>query len=1198
MRRAMTAVVVMLTVGVSPLLGAGPSAADSPAGSLVGVVPVSGTPHVLDGDVNSIAQVGNTIILGGSFTQARNNDSETVLTRNRLVAFDITTKQISTTFVPSLDGLVNVVLPTGDGQTIWVGGDFRNVSGVPARSLVKLRVADGSVVTTFKPQTVAGKVTDLKLSNGRLWVAGAFTNIANTTQGRLATLNPTTGSLTSFFRGTIAGLHRGGTTTVLKIDLTPSGDRLVAIGNFDTLNGVKQHQMFLLDTSGATAVPADFHTTFYEAGCSTSFESYMRDVDISPDGQFAVVSTTGAYGGAGIACDSTARFETHSTGANVRPSWINNTGGDTTYAVEITDSVVYTGGHARWQNNAFAADFAGQGAVSRPGIAALDPANGLPLSWNPGRARGVGVFDFLHTADGLWVASDTDRIGADFYRGRIALLPHHNGTQFPAIHDTHLPNDVYLAYPLGGPNVATPALRVNAGGPQIAGTPVWSSDSSGNGYHNSGLTRNSYSAVGSVDATVPAGTPSTIFSTEIVGRNQSPNQSWNIPVTAGDSLEVRLYFANRSNGTDGVGERRFNVDLEGTRVLTNFDVVAATGNNRGTMRSFQIASDGNVDLDLGQVTNFPLINGIEIMRNEPGPPTSPLLSRAYDGSVVGADSVAPAGAQPWSTVRGAFMLNGNLYTAWNDGTFVKQSFDGTTYGPAIAVDTASELTPLTDWVNDIKAATSMFYDNGRIYFTKSADDNLYYRYFTAESDVIGAQRLVATGSVAGVTFSQVRSAFVADGKLYYANKAGDLVRMDWTRGPLAGGPAAGSNVTVSGPAVDGRNWYARALFLFQGADGQGAGMVPTASYTFACTSLTCEFDGTGSSAVNAQIASYAWDFGDGSTGSGATPSHTYADSGTRQVTLTVTTDKGDSAATTKDVAVTRVNKAPTASFTQTCTQLACAFDATGSSDPDGEPLTYAWDFGDGGTGSGANPQHAYAAAGTFPVTLTVSDGSASDTEARDLTIVAGAVQHVASVATGGNRTNHTLTVPATVQEGDRLVLLMTTNATSTTVADPAGWTVVQSVDGNTVRGRAWTRLATAADAGTITTVTTSATTKATLTLGAYRNEHGAVAVASSAASIVNSSTAQVTTPEVQTTGAGSWLVSYWAEKSSTDGLTWTLPNDVTGRANGVSTGTGKVSSVLADSNGTVPAGAAGGLTATPSVSVSRAVAFSIVLAPQ
>ena len=59
--------------------------------------------------------------------------------------------------------------------------------------------------------------------------------------------------------------------------------------------------------------------------------------------------------------------------------------------------------------------------------------------------------------------------------------------------------------------------------------------------------------------------------------------------------------------------------------------------------------------------------------------------------------------------------------------------------------------------------------------------------------------------------------------------------------------------------------------------------------------------------------------------------------------------------------------------------------------------------------------------------------------------------------TAGNRTSHTVTIPAGVQAGDTLVAFLTTNSTTATVTDPAGWTLLESQDGNAVRGRAYTR---------------------------------------------------------------------------------------------------------------------------------------------
>ena len=208
----------------------------------------------------------------------------------------------------------------------------------------------------------------------------------------------------------------------------------------------------------------------------------------------------------------------------------------------------------------------------------------------------------------------------------------------------------------------------------------------------------------------------------------------------------------------------------------------------------------------------------------------------------------------------------------------------------------------------------------------------------------------------------------------------------------------------------------------------------------------------------------------------------------------------------------------------------------------------------------------------------------------------GTLSYVASGSTAANQASHTVQIPSSVQAGDSLLLFLTTNDSTITVNTPSGWTVVESVDGNGIRGRAWTRTATTGIVGTNVTVTASAAVKAVLSLAAYRSSIGSPTISASASSVVNTSASSHTTPSVNVAGANSWLVNYWGEKSSVT-TTWTLPDNTTSRTTAAATGSGKVSAVVGDSNAAVPTGTAAGRTATTSAAVSRAVMFSVVVQP-
>jgi PKD repeat protein len=454
--RGATAITAIAASVLASLALAGPAHAQGDATALqtsvVSADPADFTPFVKDGVVESVVQVGNQIIIGGSFTQIIRGT--TTFPRTSLASFNATTGIVSTAFAPTLDGEVTSLAVSADGQSIYAGGAFNTVNGVKYRKVVELNATTGAVVSTFKNPAFDGAVADVRRVDNTLWVAGKFTVSGTTHRAALVTLDATSGAVTPKSTVVFSGLHNAGTLAIREIAITPANDRLVAIGNFTTVDGNAREQAVLLDISGTSAVVSGWQTSFFVSQCNAVFDTYMRDVAISPDGTYAVFATTGAYR-ANTSCDSISRMEISGTSPAVTPTWVDYTGGDTTTALTIVGSVVYAGGHFRWLNNPSAADKTGQGAVARTGLAALNPVTGLPFTWNPTRDRGYGVYDFLATPTGLWVGSDTDNVGGE-YHPRIAFFPLAGGATLPANAVGSVPGDVLS---VGSGAVATDTVR-------------------------------------------------------------------------------------------------------------------------------------------------------------------------------------------------------------------------------------------------------------------------------------------------------------------------------------------------------------------------------------------------------------------------------------------------------------------------------------------------------------------------------------------------------------------------------------------------------------------------------------------------------------------------------------------------------------------------------------------------------------------
>jgi len=150
---------------------------------------------------------------------------------------------------------------------------------------------------------------------------------------------------------------------------------------------------------------------------------------------------------------------------------------------------------------------------------------------------------------------------------------------------------------------------------------------------------------------------------------------------------------------------------------------------------------------------------------------------------------------------------------------------------------------------------------------------------------------------------------------------------------------------------------------------------------------TVQFNGSGSCDPDGEIVSYYWDFGDGTNATGVAPTHVYTTNGTYTVTLTVT---DNNRATDNDTCNITVNIPPVADAGPDQTVLVnetVQFNGSGSCDPDGEIVSYYWDFGDGTTAAGVTPTHNYTVNGTFIVTLSVTDNhNATDEDTCNITV--------------------------------------------------------------------------------------------------------------------------------------------------------------------------------------------------------------------
>jgi PKD repeat protein len=215
----------------------------------------------------------------------------------------------------------------------------------------------------------------------------------------------------------------------------------------------------------------------------------------------------------------------------------------------------------------------------------------------------------------------------------------------------------------------------------------------------------------------------------------------------------------------------------------------------------------------------------------------------------------------------------------------------------------------------------------------------------------------------------------------FATNGGQIVRWQWTfdDGATASGASVGHVFLTAGvhlveltvtDSKRGKSTCSTQVFL----------VAPPACLiqggTTAPFGTSVAFDGSQSTVPGLTATGYAWDFGDGTLGSGAQTTHTFSAPGTFLVELTVSYSDGSTRSCTRNVtATTPAGSCLIAPLAVANVGVPTSFDGTASMIAGQTVVSYGWTFGDGAQGSGATPMHTYAAPGSYLVKLTVTYAS-------------------------------------------------------------------------------------------------------------------------------------------------------------------------------------------------------------------------------
>ncbi|MFJ6549394.1 PKD domain-containing protein [Microbacterium sp. NPDC091676] len=890
------------------------------------------TVQIDNGYVWAQTTIGSIVYAVGKFDNAREPKAApgTALTaRSNVLAYDIDTGALLP-FAPQVNGVIKAVAASPDGSRIYIGGSFTKVNGKDRWNIAAIDAKTGELVPGFVPSIGGSGVYALATSGTTVYAGGLFTQANGTPRKNLAAFDTTNGALRPW-----------APQTDLQVDamvMDPAGADTIVGGRFSQVNGnTEMRGSASVDkTTGALNTEWELAKTVKNGAGSGIYAGKAGTFGLAAD-------ATGVYGtGWGFADAATGSLEgTFAAEAGTgKVRWIADCIGDH-YGVYSTGKVVYTTSHTHTcetlglhpeqaprvhrYSEAYTADARGTLAPQPAAPGRKDwggTAAPSPYAWSPdwavGVTTGLGQAGLSITGTGNMIS-----IGGEFRSV--------NNGQFEGLvrFSTTPPGGAKDGPRLSGDKWAPTATALPSGAVKVSIPANWDRDDLTLTYE---LRR--------------AGSTTPLFTTK------ADSTWWNLPaVTFEDttapagSQQTYTFTATDSNGN----------------TVTSRTATATVGAATPAYSRAVLADDPQLYYPLGTVAQDLAGTNSPIFRSGTKPLSSDGGATALDGTETGrvdTTTKMPApttySAEMWfqtSTTTGGLLFDfessaagfsrnhdRNVYLS-NDGRLNFGVYDGGTrvittkaaYNDDKWHHVVASVSPegmklfvdgqLNDQITGVTKGQDYqgFWKIGSgklanwpnapksVSLTGNVDEFAVYPYGLSAAQV-KTHYSVGNGSTAPVaaftaTVNGVDAAFDASTSVPPGSTTISDYLWDFGDGSTRTGKTPAHTYAKPGTyAVKLTVTDSQSLMgsVTKSVVVQGANTPPTASFPLSASGLTVSADASASTDADGTIRSYRWDWGDGTTGEGASTTHTYATPGTRTVTLTVTDDVGGSTTTTRE----------------------------------------------------------------------------------------------------------------------------------------------------------------------------------------------------------------------------------------------------------------------------------------------------------